>query len=60
MSSCLCPTSACTGQDICVLVLAARTSLVPTCHSSRVWAKQDESQSAPGAAPQHTVCGERS
>lgn len=25
MSSCLCPTSACTGQDIRVLALAART-----------------------------------
>lgn len=60
MSSCRGPTSACTGQDIHVLVLAARTSLVPTCHSSWVWAKQDRSQSAPGAAPQHMVCGERS
>lgn len=47
MSKCLCLILACTRQDNHVLVLAARTSLVPTCHSSQVWAKQDGSQSAP-------------
>lgn len=35
MSNCLCLISACTRQDIHVLVLAARTSLVLTYHSSQ-------------------------